>query len=382
MGLGEGIRRLKSSGIGLGPPIAVDFGTHSLKLLQIAPGESGSLIAAACLPTPEGFVGDPVARFEFQAEALGRLVRSGGFRGRRAVCAIPATQTLCKLLRIQKTEGASVETLVGVALGAQLGCDPSAVVFRHIEVSDNTRQSGKTDVICLAAGRERVERLMRALKNARLEPVGIHNEFAAVLAGVTRVDESDVPTLILDMGYGSTKVIIAHGSKMVFAKTIETGGRHMDEHLASLLKIGLAEAVDVRRAMTGIASNLASADSSATDGGGGVATKARPRRVVGPKPDLTEVMEVLTDEIQMCLRYHDSAFPGTRVSRVVFVGGEARQRHLGEHVARVLRLPARAVDPLARIVRTGKEPSIGVDFSEAQPGWALPLGLCVSRTDL
>jgi Tfp pilus assembly PilM family ATPase len=67
---------------------------------------------------------------------------------------------------------------------------------------------------------------------------------------------------------------------------------------------------------------------------------------------------------------------------VVFVGGEARQRHLGEHVARVLRLPARAVDPLARIVRTGKEPSIGVDFSEAQPGWALPLGLCVSRTDL
>lgn len=380
MGLGEGIRKLRASGIGLSPPIAVDFGTHSLKLLQITPGESASLIAAASLPTPEGFLSDPVARFEFQAEALGRLVRSGGFRGRRAVCAIPATQTLCKLLRIQKTEGASVETLVGAALGAQLGCDPTAVVFRYIEVSDGTRQSGKTDVICLAAGRDRVERLMRALKNAKLEPVGIHNEFAAVLACVTRVDESDVPTLILDMGYGSTKVIIAHGARMVFAKSIETGGRHMDEHLTSLLKVGLAEAADIRRTMTRVATDLAETDSP--DGGGGVATQIRSRRALGPKPDLTEVLEVLTDEIQMCLRYHDSVFPGTRVSRVVFVGGEARQRHLGEHVARVLRLPARAIDPLARIARTGREPSIGVDFSETQPGWALPLGLCVSRTDL
>jgi hypothetical protein len=47
-----------------------------------------------------------------------------------------------------------------------------------------------------------------------------------------------------------------------------------------------------------------------------------------------------------------------------------------------LKLPAQMADPLARIVRTGAEPALGVDLKQPQPGWAVVLGLCLSPTDL
>lgn len=84
----------------------------------------------------------------------------------------------------------------------------------------------------------------------------------------------------------------------------------------------------------------------------------------------------------MCLRYHASLFPGRRVERAIFVGGEARHIALCQHVARVLRLPARVADPLAHVARAGKEPCRNIDFSVAQPGWAVPYGLGLCPADL
>jgi Tfp pilus assembly PilM family ATPase len=82
------------------------------------------------------------------------------------------------------------------------------------------------------------------------------------------------------------------------------------------------------------------------------------------------------------MRYHEALFPGKKIERAVFVGGESRQRPLCQQLARALRIPAQVADPLARVARTGKEPMTGVDLREAQPAWSVPLGLCLSKTDL
>jgi Tfp pilus assembly PilM family ATPase len=97
--------------------------------------------------------------------------------------------------------------------------------------------------------------------------------------------------------------------------------------------------------------------------------------------NLSEPLETLTDEILMCLRYHESVFGG-RPSRVVFVGGEARHRGLCQHIAKRLRIPAQVADPLARLARTGSEPCKDVDLGVPQPGWAVAMGLCMSPADL
>jgi Tfp pilus assembly PilM family ATPase len=98
--------------------------------------------------------------------------------------------------------------------------------------------------------------------------------------------------------------------------------------------------------------------------------------------DLTEPLRALTDEIALCVRYYEQLFPSRRIDRLIFVGGESRHTGLCQHIARQFKFPAHAGDPLARLARTGSEPSAGVDLAQPQPGWAVPLGLLMSPTDL
>jgi len=366
-------------------PIALDFGVGGLKVLQIAAGDPPTLVAAAFLPTPDALLSDHQKRFGFQIDALPRLIRTGGFKGNRAVCAIPASQTFCKHMQLQRSEGVSLETMVQVAVSQQLECDPAALVYRHVEVQQPPHGSGKVEAIVTAVPRTLVNRLLEAVKSAKLGIVGMHAEFSALLRAFDALaaeGEKPQTTLYLDIGSSSTKVVIAHGKYPVFARCVDLGGMHLDRAVASQLECEIPRARAQRRVLDALASGAAGQSQAAMPSGGASVSATAVHEEGVPDVDLTEPMEILTDEVQMCLRYHESLFPGQRVDRAVFVGGEARHRGMCQHVARVLRVPAQIADPMARVARSGREPTVGVDLTEPQPGWAVALGACLCPTDL
>ncbi len=405
-------------------PIAIDFGVSGMKILQVEAGDIPKLVAASFVPTPPELMTDHVARFDFQLDALPRAVKQGGFKGNRAVCAIPAGQTFCKPMQFQKVDGLSLEQLVRGAVSSHIGCEPTALVYKHEEVPTPGAQGGRQEVICTAVPRTLVDRLLRGMRNAKLEVVGIHSEYIAVLRAFDyithRTDDVSLATLYLDLGASATKVVIAHGTKPVFARVIELGGRQLDEAVIRQTRCTLTEARSKRysggtlavpaprlagpRAVDHGLDAMASAMRSRQNGASAMALKDaahEERRAGAALPgltsdvrlgetssampegiDLKEELEILTDELRMCLRYHDSLFPARRLDRAVFMGGEALHRGLCQHLAKALKIPVQIADPMARLVKTGKEPANGVDLKQSQPGWAVVLGLCLAPTDL
>jgi type IV pilus assembly protein PilM len=410
-------------------PVAIDFGASGLKLLQLHSGagaEPPQLVCAAMLETPDALLSDPAKRLLFQFQALPRLVKSAGFRGKRAVCAIPAGQTFIKHMQFPKGDAGLID-LVGAAIPVALGCPAESLVLRHYVV-EGASAGGKQEVVCMAAARDFVERMMAAVRESRLECVGIHPECVATIKAFEHINrragDEQVATLYLDLAAGTTKVWIARGSALVFAKTIALGGHDLDTTVARAMDWDLATA-RMRRLAAGApvspaarpmspaeasASRQADAQARAGSAGGDagvapaesaagavVADDRRAGRVapgltvpvseqaaadVAPgEYDLDGVLEVLTDEVAMCLRYFESIFPGRRVDRAVFFGGEARHRGLCQLIARRVRLPAHVADPLARMNRAGGESVVGVDFSTPQPGWTVPFGLSLCPTD-
>lgn len=365
---------------GIGFPIGVDFGVGSLKLLQLEEGSPPSLIAAARIDTPEPLLNDPERRLIFQGEALAKAVRQGGFKGRRTACAIPAWATACKPLQIARIEGQPLAAQVEAAISIQLGQDPATLVYRFIEVGQGA--PGRADVLVLAASRDLVDRLVRMIDAAKLIPVGMHGEYSATLRAFEPVlrhaNDTTQATLFLDVGAGSTNLIIAQGKTLAFARRIDIGGRHLDEAIASQLGVTRAEALTMRSRLEAPRPAVA----SVTGVGFGADLTDETSEVSPPRTDLTEPLEILTDEIMLSLRHHNAQSPGRTVSRVVFIGGEARRAGLCRHIARVLRLPAQVADPMASVKRTGAEPCAGVDMRHSLPGWTVPLGVCMSPTDL
>jgi Tfp pilus assembly PilM family ATPase len=314
---------------------------------------------------------------------------------------------MCKHVSLVRAEGTTLAAQVAESIPAQFGRDPATVVHRFVEVPCPDK-ANKAEVIVGAVPRELVEQLMKGVVDAKLDPVGMHGEFACVLRTFEhvhrRLADAAQNTLYLDLGASTTKVVISHGKDLAFARVIAMGGRHLDEVLAKQLKCELGKARQQRLAAEGaflpaprqeakvLVPAGAPAEASGERRGEGNLPSipgftpeitAQPPAPVAPSAgNLSEPIEALTDEVLMCLRYHESQFPGKRVDRAMFVGGEARHRGLCQAIARSLKLPAQMADPLARVIRTGAEPALGVDLKQPQPGWAVVLGLCLSPTDL
>ncbi|MCR9076692.1 MAG: hypothetical protein NXI07_11705 [bacterium] len=377
-------------------PLMIEFGISGIKVLQLSGHNPSSISAAAFMPTPDDLLDNPSKRLLFQMDALPKFLKGEKINATRGACLIPAGQMLCKHLQMIPSEGVPNEQIAGAQLSTQLGCDPNSLLVRCREVPGVKRQ-GKHEFVCYGASREFVGRLMGALKTAKLDPVGIHTEFDALVRAMQLRDESagsvsnSKPRLVLDLGTGSTKVLIMHGPAPVFARTIEVGARHFDETICRQLRCTMMEARDMRHQLKELFRPQAVGASAAGLPGMPPAPESDPpehiepqggTRSRGPQIDLSEPIEIICDEISMCMRYHDALFPGIRIESMIFMGGQSKHQPLCAEMARRLHLEAQTFDPLACLARSGKVPVSGVDLREPQPGWAAIVGGALSPMDL
>ncbi|CAN5839274.1 hypothetical protein BH11PLA1_BH11PLA1_18930 [soil metagenome] len=417
-----------------GRPLAIDFGATALKILQVSDATPPAIIAAASLPTPEALLNDPPKRLAFQFAQLPALVKAARVTSRRAMAAIPTWAVCVKHMQVPTSELDQLTDYCTSMLSADLMCDPGMLMCRALQVptahAGGAAGSGKTEVIATACPSALVQRVMDALRSANLTCVGIMPEPLAMVHAFDRItsreSDSGLVSLYVDMGYSGTRVTIAHGREVVFSKTIEVGGRYMDECLAELSRCTLIEASTLRAKLAAAGAECAAADGvrAAASMSGGAASKAvtnggtphldaavkladdasavataeerrtgkLPRGFARAEPGaldprLVESLGVLTDEVSLCLRYHDALFPGMKMGRAVFVGGESRHVGICHHVARALRVPGSVADPLACFSRPAHKaaaiagPGALLDLTRQQPGWAVCAGLCMATTD-
>lgn len=401
-------------------PIAIDFGSASMKLLQISPGDRPRIVAATEVSLPESARTDPDALLAFYATALPKALAACRFKGKRVVMAIPSTRTFIQHMQVTEVPGTSTEDLLKTQLFAQMGCAPESVVVRSLKVADVRRNGpAQSEMICFAIARDTVMRYVELLKRCKLNVVGVHTEALAIVRAFDhlnrREDDANVTTMYVDLGWAGTGVAISHGRSIVFARHIQLGGRHFDQHIASTLNCSIADANAHRLAIGG--PDLPDFERKPGEGASALldvaeqAHRKKKRRhrattvevdrrkgdatpascwdmpacdvaEFAPELDLGEMLDTMTDELSMCLRYHQGLFGGRGVDRCIFVGGEARQLWLCQHVVKGLRFPAQLGDPLSRLAWDDTTETPGLELGEPQPGWAVPYGLVTAPTDL
>ncbi|MEY3022709.1 MAG: pilus assembly protein PilM, partial [Planctomycetota bacterium] len=294
-----------------------------------------------------------------------------------------------------------------------LGCDPAGLVVRTTPVCETQRDGqARVETIVVAMSREDAMRYVEAFRKCRLQVVGMHGDIAADVHAYDhvnrRMEDAGVTTMYCDLGYGTTKVAIAHGAQLVFAKSVSIAGRSFDARIAELRRCTIAEARAARiaegvrpvrtPAVAVVSPSRAAEARVAREAPDPALATAEDRRSGAPAPamgaalperrapsvaaEVREVLEGLADELGMCARYHAALFRDRRIDRVVFLGGEARDVGLCQALAASMRLPAKAGDPLARYVSNGAAPADLPEPDAAHPGWAAVCGLASSPTDL
>jgi Tfp pilus assembly PilM family ATPase len=371
---------------------------------HVQSGDQPTLLAAAQVATPDELRSDPHKRLEHQAKSLPGLLAKMGVKSKRIACAIPSWATVCKHMQLTKADPAGIAQQVAALTPLQLQCDPSAIRYKYIEITPPG--AAKPEVIVMAVSNELIQLLMRWLREGKLEPVGMHTEFAALLGCFDclhrRTGDENINTLYLDIGQATTCVGISHGKQLAFARVVDIGGGAINESLAQQLSCTTAQAAEKRRTEMAtldsrgvrMGSDLRSIPSAtptnididrragATPAGLSEYLHALPEAQGTAPPALREALETLTDEVRMCVRFHAAQFSQHKISRIVFTGGEAMHHGACQHIAAALKIPGHVADPFARLAGRDTAQIIGIDMQRAQPGWVVALGACSLLTDL
>ena len=380
-------------------PIAVDFGADSLKLLQVIDSDPPQLVAAAAMELPEETRVDPGVRRSFYVKSLKELLASGSFKGKRAICSIPAYHTLVQHLQISRSEGSEFTNQIESQLRERLNVNPSRMVVRNFRVGEIARDgSVKQEVICMAVSRDAAMKHIQIAQRVKLDVVGMHCEQVAIMNAFNHLfrnpEDKDRTICFIDVGAATTKVMIVHGGTLSFSKTIHAAGNHFTRQWAAENEMGFDDARQARIAQSSAQSSQGGdtkRQANEPEAGSQTATatqETKPVRLGATSLDQggsggPAVLDCLIDELKLCMRYFNSTFPDLKIEKLVFLGGESRHIATCQSIAKSLRIAAQLGDPLARLVKiTQVDAGCGVDLNQAQPGWAVPFGLCLCEANL
>jgi len=232
-------------------------------------------------------------------------------------------------------------------------------------------------VIVMAVKNETVAEMLGAAAKARIDVVGMNAEPVAVVDCFTQVyrrqTEAKTTNFFVDIGLSGTRAVLARGRQILFARSIPLGGETFNAAVAEEAKVS----PDVARTMRVEACELAR--QSAAD-----RAQLNPQQTAkDPNSQQQRIeaacaksLEKLACELDLCRRYYEATFPAAPVDRLIFIGGESRQRWLCQAIAQKLRLAAQLGDPICRMSKTSHvNPESGIDRRQPQPAWAVAIGL-------
>jgi type IV pilus assembly protein PilM len=379
-------------------PIGVDLGSDSVRMAQVEPAADGgfNLVAAGRADVPGHVRADPGAKLAFFADVVRDLLAQGSFRGRRAVLALPAAAMTIQHLRVAKMDDAALKAALPWECRGRLPYDPSHALLRHLVAGDVFADGEpRHEVVVMAAQREWVNGFLAAAAKAKLDVVGMNVEPKATVDCFGHVyrrrADAEAVNLFVDIGCAASRAVIAKGGQILFARVVPVGGDHFTRAVAAATKAGFDDAKILRiklchaRAMADLNRVASPQPGAATDRSSDVppAPEMTDTGADAAGPDAAAVDSAcrepvarLAHELSLCRRYHEATFPSLPVTRLVFVGGEARHRTLCQQVAQAMDLAAQVGDPMARMARTTTVgPESGIDRRLPQPDWTVALGL-------
>jgi type IV pilus assembly protein PilM len=320
-------------------PIGVDVGSRSVKLLQFNADRTRVVESARWDLTAQNAPG-PSDRDAQVVEAIQRAREGRKFRGSEAVFGIGSRDLFVQNIRVPQASGDELARIVCAEAAGRVPFAGEEADVRFVEAA-NVRQGDavRREVIVLACQRPVLERIVTVAEEAALRPVAIDVEPNAMLRCYTqqfrREEDQQRRVLFVNVGASMTAVVIARGSHAMFMKYIDVGGDDFDEAVVRHLKMTRSEAAALRR-----------------HNGDRRADQRDPEVTRSLAESIRPMLDRLTNELAMCIRYYSVTFRGQPLERLVLGGGEASQT-LIDWLEKRLDLACELGDPVRSYEKAG-----------------------------
>jgi type IV pilus assembly protein PilM len=351
-------------------PIGLDIGAASIKMLQFADQGGGPAVIAAAycqLPLSQDNPGRGDAALEY---AIAEALQQHPFCGRNVVAALSCREFQMKNIRLPRMPVEEKASAIQFEAQDRFGTEGGEQQIRHL-IAGEVRHGNelKEEIIVFAATEEVVAARVRMLEALKLKPVAIDIAPCAVARSffrfLRRAEDLKAVNVFLDVGRRGTSIVLTRGLELSFLKMVNIGGEHFNDAVAQALSIPQEEAADLRIRIIRQTCSRRTGDRPAVpeEMQAAVADAVRP------------LIERISREVQLCLRYFAVTFRGQQPQSLTLVGGEAHAPTLIRIIGEDIDIPCTIGNPLRGIRRIGRIG--GLDQRALQPAWAVACGLAM-----
>ncbi|MCU1544724.1 MAG: pilus assembly protein PilM [Microbacteriaceae bacterium] len=308
--------------------VGVDLGSVAVRAAEVQDADKGkpTLVRYHEMSLPLGAVSrGEVIEPNTVATVLKRLWEAGGFTSRSVVLGMGNHRVLARDLTVPRTSMERIRESLPFQVQDLLPIPVSDALldFYPISESEGEGDSGRqVNGLLIAAVKEVVQANVRAVDLAGLTAVGVDLIPFALSRVIQGGLTSDEAIAQIDIGAGTTTVVITRRGVPQLVRLIPVGGDDLTQALAVRLTIDAAAAETLKRMIT-----LESGRSLVRE------TETAADAVA------LEVTSELLGSLRNTMTYFTNTRQGVPVTRIILTGGGARLGGLARSLAALTRLP-------------------------------------------
>jgi len=233
--------------------VGVDIGSHSIKVVQLAPTRNGFVVSCAgSTPTPaeaikQGVVDDRLA----VAEAVRSLLDTLRISTPWAVAAVAGPTVVVRQVRLPVMPEQQLRKSINWEARNHISfpVEDSTVSFQILGTTtvDGTPQM---DVMLVATPRELVDSRVEALEQAGLEPLAVELEPFALMRAALELPSNGASSpetvALVAIGGTYTHISIVSNGQFVLSRSVTVAGDSFTAAIASALGVDVAQAEEIK----------------------------------------------------------------------------------------------------------------------------------------
>lgn len=340
--------------------VGLDIGSRVLKASEIVETKSGhrlqhfGMLDIAYGAIEEGVIKDA----DEIAASIRKLFNENSFKTQNVAISIGGYSVIVKKISVQTMMEEQLQGVINSEAEQYIPFDISEVNLDYQILGENENNPNQMDVLLVAAKKEVVDSYVNLIQMAGLNPCIIDID-AFVLQNIFELNYAleDENTALIDIGASKTSLNILKGNSSLFMRDVTLGCGMINKKIVSLIDCSYEEAEQLKY--------------------GDQSDRISPDDV---KEIILSVVDDWCDEIRPALDFFYSAYPDSKIKRIMLSGGGSYIKEFRELLAIETSSEVEIINPFKNIQINKK--SFDISYLERiAPQAAISMGLAIRKID-
>ncbi|MFH1289523.1 MAG: type IV pilus assembly protein PilM [Patescibacteria group bacterium] len=227
----------------------LDMGSHNLKAVEFKKrGEEFHLVSLGSIPsTPKGIFSEAETDLNALSEAVKKLLDEAKVSSKNVSAALPQDKVFTRTITMPFLKDDELNSAIKWEIEQYVPIPVEEVEIAHQVVGKlKIEEQEKIQVLIVAAPKKLIEKTLKVLKSASLNPLGLETEIIAIARSL--VPPVSDAILVVDLGAKATDMAIVENGSVVFSRSIPTAGEALTRAVSSSFNLDSSQAESYKKA--------------------------------------------------------------------------------------------------------------------------------------